>query len=351
MSAGYNGFSWEVFDGLVSIDPYDPPEFRNHSLSLDGRIGVNFYVNTYPYKNAKMTFTITHGDCTKEQVLVYQEDATEQNPATPYKNGCYVFTCYVNSIQMAETITATLSYDINDTTRESVSNTFSVMDYFTYFDAHENDRNENDQPIFSEKAKDLIKALKNYGYYMQLFLSPEKDWALRSETDEVTVGYLAVDTAYENIMRSAADAEGDANAAGITKLNWEDTFSRISYSLVLDSETSIKVFFTPAENVTAMPAVTLDGKTYEPEKVGARYVVRIDNIAAHQLADIHTITAGGATVKVSAVSYVRSMLDEVSSNAAENTDAWKNNNHKALPSVWTDAALAIYTYWYYAYTY
>ncbi|MBQ9434036.1 MAG: S8 family serine peptidase, partial [Synergistaceae bacterium] len=88
---------WEVADDTK-------PEFRTHSLLLSGQIGVNFYmllpeIYGVDYTNSYMDFDIA-GD--KSNVSQYF-DPEFMNKKKTY----YGFRCYINSVQMADKITAT----------------------------------------------------------------------------------------------------------------------------------------------------------------------------------------------------------------------------------------------------
>ena len=67
--------------------------------------------------------------------------------------------------------------------------------------------------------------------------------------------------------------------------------------------------------------MTVDGNSYTAKKAGGKFLVEIPNIAAHQLAESHTIkftTANGtATVKVSALSYVNGAMDYYSDSVSQ----------------------------------
>ena len=99
----------------------------------------------------------------------------------------------------------------------------------------------------------------------------------------------------------------------------------ITYSLVLDSETAIKVYFKPSGNYTGTPTVTVGDQSYTATKTGGRYVVVIPKISAHQLINPHTIvfttTNGTATVTVSALSYVKGALNYYSDADSQNAMA------------------------------
>ena len=323
----------------------DPPTFRSHSLSLDGQIGVNFYLELpagFDYADAGMTFAITHGACTESVPFVASgEQATPKND-----DGQYRFTCYINSIQMAETITATFHYKMNGN-EYTVTNAFSAADYFAYYDNNPTAFNNLDAT-----TRDLIHATKNYGYYVQQFLQPEKNWTFRTDNDPVTAGYKALTGPYGTELPEETTVRSDnANVIPFTKTNstanyLETMFEKVTYSLVLDSATTIKVFFK-LNSGKSMPDVSLpEGVSYtKTQQADGRWVVAITNIKADHLGDPYTITLGSndATVKVSVLSYVNSMLNEVDANAPNG--AWTNNNHKAAPDAWDNAALAIYSYW------
>ena len=83
-----------------------------------------------------------------------------------------------------------------------------------------------------------------------------------------------------------------------------------SYSLVMDSETAINLYFTPAKGYNG--TFTVDGSPAEVSMKGERHLVKITGISAHELGDTHTITVttehGSATINVSALSYVYGLL-------------------------------------------
>ena len=85
------------------------PAFERYSLLLSGEIGVKFYMNldclTDEEKAASyMTFSIPHGTCTELENFNGNDTLTKDSVEL------HGFTCYINSIQMAEPITATYHY-------------------------------------------------------------------------------------------------------------------------------------------------------------------------------------------------------------------------------------------------
>ena len=111
-----------------------------------------------------------------------------------------------------------------------------------------------------------------------------------------------------------------------------------SFSLILDSETGMKVFFTPAETFTGIATGYVNSSevvALEKDSSG-RFIVVVPNISAHQLGDkfditVYTDESGAYTyVSISPMAYVYQLL---TSSAYANNAAAKNGG------------VALYTYW------
>ncbi|MCR5264203.1 MAG: Cna B-type domain-containing protein, partial [Clostridiales bacterium] len=275
------------------------PAFKMQSLVLGGQIGVNFFMNLptidgVDYSTSFMTFSVEHGTCTEQDVF----DSTHKNNNGEGKY--YGFTCFVNSIQMAEPITATFHY-VQDGVEKTVEKIYSVDDYFTAFeDAVTAGKITDDATI------DLVHALADYGHYVQPFLSNERGWTMGTD-------YATLDTHYaESYGISTIKNAVSGKAIDVTN-NTGGDIKKITYSLTLDSDTVINVYFKPGDGYDGNFTATVDDKPVDCTKSGGRCCVKISGIAAHELSKSHTIivtTAEGhtATVTVSAMSYVNSAL-------------------------------------------
>ena len=278
---------------LVEETP-EAPSFRGLQLELSGKIGVMFNMNLpeivgVDYADSYMTFTIPHGECTAEAA---------------YTEGSDSFTCYINAIQMAEPITATFHYTQNGD-EKTVEITRSAKNYFESYD------DNKDQ--FNDKTQALIEATADYGYYTQAFLAAQKGWNLDGED----APYAKMDKRYKESFD-----EYDVSGYAISCPDIGELFSKVSFSLVLDSETAIRLYLTPNEGVDEVTATCLDGKDATVTKKGARWVVEIPNISAHQLSTTYTVTVNStATISVSALSYVKLMLDNYTDQTAQNAAA------------------------------
>lgn len=286
---------------------YEPaaPEFKSKSLILSGQIGVNFFmklpeIEGVDYSNSYMTFSITGKGTTTARD---NYDATFKDKSG---NGYYGFTCFVNSIQMADTITATFHYGDDQT----VSLDYSVADYIAYFDDHQNEYNQT--------TLDLIKAIADYGHYAQPFLSAENGWTIGTDYAEMA-RYYTDSFDLDSIKTAVQDYAfvKTIEGSGITKA---------TYRLNLESETMVDVFLTVEDGTELTASATFNGKTFTAVKqADGRYRIRVSGISAHQMGDPITITGTAGsdfTITVSVLAYARAVLNSEAFNAnAKNTMA------------------------------
>ena len=298
--------AWSEFGGYFYIGEGPEPTFASHSLELSGKIGINFYMDLptiagVDYTESYMTFEISGAGEVDSDPVPYNEGQTST------RSVYYGFTCYVTSIQMADTITATFHYGDGLT----VSETYSIAQYIETF--------EGIQDQFDYETTELVHALADYGHYVQIFLEGIKEWSLGSGDDQ----YAPMEICYTESYDAEATAANVADYAFVREIDSAD-IQKITYSVRLDSDTAILVYIKPVANYDGSFTVTLDGETYTATKQSdGRYLVEIPNIGAHLLGRTYTIVAttdaGSATVNVSVLSYVNSMLTAYAGNAnAEN---------------------------------
>ena len=305
-----------VTDGAVK------PTFQTQNLILSGQIGVNFFMDlddlTEEERNASyMEFTISgKGGAT----TIDPFDPNHKNATGQY----YGFTCYVKSIQMADTITATFHYGDGTT----ATKTYSVEEYFQVFEEHASETNA--------KTAALIRSIADYGHYMQIYLASVNGFTIGKDYAELSRHY----TESYDYAAILSKAESHAIARSLDGSKVE----KANYRLQLGSETTLDVFLKTTDgsaptNVTVTVSEALTGNTttkaYTPEKQSdGRYLVTIPNISAHKLGDVITITgdAGGSfTVKVSPLSFVRDVLKN-------NTDKESRDGLAALYAYYASAA-------------
>ena len=237
--------------------------------------------------------------------LLYPFDPNHMNASKKY----YGFTCYVKSIQMADTITATFHYGNGKT----VSRNYSVEAYFGVFDQH-----ASENPA---KTVALIHAIADYGHYMQIYLSNVNHFVIGTDYAESTRHYTE---SYDH-----ADILSKVEAHAITRAFGSSKVTKANYRLQLGSETTLDVFLTTSDGsaptnvtVTVFEQVTGNETTvsYTPVKQSdGRYLVTIPNISAHRLGDMIEITGQDNvknvfTVDVSPLSFVRDVLTHEAAN-------------------------------------
>ncbi|MCR5274491.1 MAG: CotH kinase family protein [Clostridiales bacterium] len=284
----------------------EEPEFAGNTLILDGKIGVNFFMNlsglTDEEKEACYVEFTVNGETTTDTFDATHKDASERY---------FGFTCYVSSVQMAETITAEFHYGDD----KVISTTYSVLEYTDLVDAHAED--------YDAKTLALVQALADYGHYIQPFCAYNNEWTVGDRYAEMSKHYT------ESYDYDAIKELIEKEAPKIT-VDGTDNL-QLYIALVADTDTSIQILIDPGKKYTGTLAV--DGEVQESHLNG-RYLIEIPGIAAHKLAKSSTKTittdGGTTTIKVSAMSYVYSIL---------NSSAYANKSFAK------DAVCAMYKYY------
>lgn len=316
----YNN-AWSEFGGYFYIEKAAEPSFASHSLVLSGEIGVNFFMDLSGLSDAEkeasyMTLAISGKGTVPSGNVPYNAEFMSKT------GGYYGFSCYVNSIQMADTITATFHYGDHQT----VSETYSVKQYIESFDAAmKAARDKGETPPYDETTENLVHALADYGHYVQPFLSAARSWMIGDGDDQ----YAEMDTVYAKSYD--VDAIKTAVAEYAIKRDYSADIEKVTYSLLMDSDTAIYLYFKPVADYDG--SFTVEGYTATKQSDG-RYLVIIPNIGAHKLGDAYTVVAtttnGNTIVTVSALSYVNGIL---------NADAYADNQTAQY------AVAAIYAYY------
>ena len=267
------------------------PQFMSQSLTLGDEIGVNFYVNLAGLgdnkSSAYMTFAITGRGADNLETTEVHFDENKTND-----KGYYGFTCRVNVLQMADTITATLHYGDGQT----VEKTYSVKQYIESFMANTDGQ--------SETTVNLVKALADYGHYVQAMLAKQKGWTLGADT------YAEMDKFYTTSYDIEAISVEVAEEGLTFENNSGAEFSKLTFTMLFDSATELRLLFkTPS---TGPISATVDGNSVGVTTLGTSKAVQIKNISAHLLSKPYTvvITIDGksATIKASALSYAKLLL-------------------------------------------
>ena len=249
-------------------------KLAGYSLSLDGDIGVNFYMDLDSEiansSTAYMHFTIPKNGEPGEQIVYVNKQADETLPYALQKTvkgkTYYVFKCNVAAKEVTSQIKAQLIEPENG--KQGKEYTYSVKDYAKYLLEH-----QDEDPKF-KKAVPLVKTLLNYSSYAQVFFDKNSD-NLASDgllTDEE-----------KNVSRVTAETVG--NRAYTENITVEG-LSFESSSLSLKSETTLSLLFISDKPVN----FECETNTVETEQNGSYWVARIRNIPSGKAQEDYTVT-------------------------------------------------------------
>ena len=276
-----------------------------YSLSLEGNIGVNFYMElddaVASNDDAYMLFTLPDGATQTVKVSDATKDTTTTNGTT-----YYVFRCDVAAKRMTDTIKAQIIVDEDNKGEEY---TYTVKDYADYL-LNNTDKNEK-----YAKAAELVQSMLNYGAYSQTYFKYNTDKLANAGT------VTAEQTADINAVQASTlvDKVYDKATAHLP-----DGMTFYGANLELESETTLNLYFT---NTTGQTLTFTDskGKVLDQKPYGEGIQVVIPNIAAQNLDDDFTVnvSVGGDSnsysVKYSPLTYCYNVLareqDEVRTDA------------------------------------
>ena len=207
-----------------------------YTLSLEGNIGVNFYMSldeaiTGKNSTAYMLFTVNGRT---QKVMVKKLKATD--------DGYYIFRCNVAAKEMTDQITAQLY--LADGVESGPSYTFAVRDYASYILNHTASGEIGHDP----KVVSLVKAMLNYGAYSQIYFNHNTGNLANSILDEDERTVSAV----------PEDKISQYSYSGVTQFNAGNrTISFVSATLSAESELVMNFYFKglPVDTV-----VTCNGK-------------------------------------------------------------------------------------------
>ena len=240
-----------------------------HSITLDGSIGVNFYVELtdelLASETAEMVFTVPNGSKTETQTLLVKDVITdESNKVSIGGKTYYKFRCSISAKDMASTITA----QMKDGDKTGSPYSYTVRDYADYLLAH------TEVEEYANAAL-LVKAMLNYGACAQIYFD--------YNPNDLANKNLADNDRFENWDMEWIDyginASYDSSA---TTLPTDVTFEGATLSL--KSETSLSLYFTGLDAKTEFKCTgNMGEKTVETDTNGAYVIARIRGIKAEEL--------------------------------------------------------------------
>ena len=259
--------------------PYDGfgARLAGHTLSLDGDIGVNFYMTLSDAiaqsETTYMQFTIPTGDKTETKTVLVSE--AEQK-------GCYyVFKCNVAAKEMTSPIKAQMFDPDNE--QSGIVYSYSVKEYADYLLAHTDDNWRY------AKAAPLVTAMLNYGDGAQIYF------------DKTSTGLANADLSDEDKTLGEITDQLDA---------WAEIDNDITgtvfdgATLSLKSQTTLSLYFTDTDELTfTCVDENKTVRTVETVRKGSTQIARIRNIAASELQYNFTLTVAKGDTELGTVIY------------------------------------------------
>jgi hypothetical protein len=294
--AEYTNRDIPTTDYSVNTNPgpiTEPVFVSSHSMILAGRIGLKFLVDfpeNYDTSSCYMVFTSSDG-----RTIRVDYDKSETGEGFENKRA---FTFYMNALELADTVTATLHYGDGKTTTD----VYSVISYIsdTKSSSYGSDFN----------LMNLLYKLQAYGYYLQ-----KSGWNDGRTHTQIPI---PVSTLEETLIPKTVIVDGclEETMSSVSSYNMTLTqegtlIADVKLALSLNSQTDLKIAVKPASDV----AITSNASEYSIVTIGNEdyYVFTAEEIGPKKLGENKTITIktdkGDATVSVSPMYYVKQVLN------------------------------------------
>ena len=269
-------------------------ELYGYTLSLEGDIGVNFYMslsdNLLNSETAYMEFKIPNGSKTETYKLFVSEVKSNNSNKTVIGGKTYYkFKCRVSAKDMASTITAQMK--LNENANDGDPYSYSVKEYAEYLLSHANESGTAIQKQYA-KASALVKSMLNYGAAAQTYFG----------TDGVG---LANSSLSDDEQAAVASAEIPESGFAVNNLPSGATFEGATLSL--RSETTLSFYFKGLDDSTEFSCT---GYTVEKEVSGQYVIARIRGIKAKRIGEDFTVSFGDSTVTYSPMTYCYNVVTD-----------------------------------------
>lgn len=249
-----------------------------YSLSLDGTIGFNFFMDlpkeVVKDQSAYVLFTLPEGRTQKQ----YVKDAIKVNEK-------YQFTCRTYAMEMTDKVDIQL---FNGKGNAGKNYQYSVYDYANAL------INSNG----SDNEKKLIKSMLNYGGYAQdLFNYNLRDMAYKNVKNELENEMVSLNAnMLEKYKAVALSKSDDASARGVT--------------LETRSATTLRIYFEiPDISKIDSSSIMIDGQKQTLKQNSKGNYLEVENINSNSLDKFYTFTIGGTSIKACALSYAYSAIE------------------------------------------
>ena len=270
-----------------------------HSLSLDGDIGVNFYMYlSEEIANSSTAYMEFHIPAVRPEnqltTRVYVNEQSDSSLPCAYTKTIdnktyYVFKCRVAAKEMTSDIAAQIKDDESNKTGTVYH--YCVKDYADYLlnNAYEADGTTVKNKTFAD-AVPLVKKLINYGAYAQMYFDRNSEDLANADLNEGD--------------RQLADVTAAMIERKTYTKNLDESVTYDGATLSLKSETSLSLYFiSESEGLTFSCIKDNEEMTVQVEHTGTQYIARIRGIAANKLNDEFTLKVMNGETKLGSVTY------------------------------------------------
>ena len=281
-------------DVIIPALGVNAPQFTSHRIVLTGEVGVQFKVTLpegFDATGSSVSFEVSDG----------RTSTMDIDDATPVDGeNAYWFTCYINALELADTIKATFNYG----TDGAVTDTYSALTYISAIQAEYDDWSQ---------LCNLVRDLRNYGHYLQL-----SGWTDGKEHAEIPL--------YEGSVLGEADLEHTRTALSggdleIVKELEGSGVEDVKFALTLNSQQVINFFVKLEEGVEI---VNVEGGTQKGTQIigGDTYYkfnteeIKVLNMDTDYTLTVYT-TEGIATITANALTYIHTVVKDGSTFSLE----------------------------------
>ena len=277
------------FGGRTYTDSKPFDYFVYHSLSLNGDIGVNFYLNLADEELAEGVRVDFVWNGKNESVTF--DSGSEKDT----KTGCYKATCNVCAAEMNDEIAASIT--IGGASEPIAAETYKVRDYADVILANQDNK-------FSDELIVLVKTMLNYGASAQEQFTHNTDAPANHDVDHdliplsgSEIASISSDVPEKDTINAMLEGKG---------------IEYYGYSLILKTETTLRFYFKKnGADTSALSLINSDGinvgevKDYDDEYC----YIEVTDIPASKLGENYELKYGDVSLgSFSAFSYVKDVL-------------------------------------------
>lgn len=241
---------------------YKRPTFEGYSITVDGKIGMYFYVDLHQFTSNPIV-SFTKDETTTPGTLVQTESGSS----------VYRAAYYVAPKEIGDTITATVT-----ASNKTITESYSVKQYLVRV---YNNENGEAGTVKTEELRALARSLLNYGAKAQL-----------------QFGYK---TSEYELVDYGLDTYTPATPSGINKLTYDSNeFAQygLKYagsSLILNNDTTLRIFFSKTSDYSSAPNLSCNGNPLTQGTKGSYITYDITGIAAPNVLSTHTVSFPDST--------------------------------------------------------